>query len=150
MYGIQSSGPVTHSPPVVSGMASESPNLPAQSSARYKYSLVVRRIVRALGNGRSIGRPRSYNQRLGALLTAGYEESQIAGPPEAYLSNRSLNNRPRSKQSCSSSVRGRESKSNSCLATIHEQILHLPARPLPWSPVSIRHCECYFNNYPNS
>ena len=42
-YAMRSSGPVTTSPPTASGMVSESPNLPARCSARYKCSLVPRR-----------------------------------------------------------------------------------------------------------
>src|SRR2546423_1701554 len=42
-YAFRSSGPVTTSPPAVSGMVSESPHLPARCSARYKCSLVPRR-----------------------------------------------------------------------------------------------------------
>ena len=42
-YAIRSSGPVTPSPPAVTGMASEVPYLPARRSARYKYAFVPRR-----------------------------------------------------------------------------------------------------------
>jgi hypothetical protein len=83
-YAFRFGGPVTTSPPAVPGMVSESPNLPARCSARYKCSLVPRRF--------SLQLPHSFSPRpvqlgsscLGELHQRSNHPEVLWGPTNSY------------------------------------------------------------------